>query len=77
MTSKTDAVAIAESFLGRFTTGDFEGAGILLDPDVEMRALLPGGPQKYHGREEVTGRIKLWFGTGDDIETTHAESQGR
>lgn len=75
MTIGTDTVEIAESWLGRFTTGDFDGAGILFDPDVEMRALLPDGPRTYNGREEVTGRLKWWFGSGDDIQTTHAEAR--
>lgn len=75
MTIRTDAVGIAESFLGRFTTGDFEGTGILLDPDIEMRALLQDGPQKYTGRKEVMGRLKWWFGTGEDIQTTHAKAR--
>lgn len=75
MTIGTDTVGIAESWLDLFTTGDFDGAGTLLDPDVEMRALLPDGPHVYNGREEVTGRLKWWFGSGDDIQTTHAEAR--
>ena len=73
-TAPIGTVAIAERFLDRFTTGDFEGAADLLDPDVEMRALLPDGPQTYNGREEVAGRLKFWFGTSDDTRTVHAEA---
>lgn len=74
MTVETNTVEIAESWLERFTAGDFDGASVLFDPDVQMRALLPDGPQTYNGREEVTGRLKWWFGTGDEIQTTHAEA---
>ena len=75
MTTKVDTVAIAESWLGRFTTGDFDGVGALFDADVEMRALLPDGPQTYKGREEVTGRLKWWFGSGDEVRPVHAEAR--
>ena len=74
-TVETNSVGIAESWLERFTTGDFDGASALFDPDVQMRALLPDGPQTYNGREEVIGRLKWWFGTGDDIQTIHAEAK--
>lgn len=75
MTVATDTVRIAESWLDRFTAGDFEGAGALFDTNVEMRALLPDGPQTYNGREEVTGKLRFWFGTGDDVQATHAEAR--
>ena len=74
-TFDTNTVEIAESWLERFTTGDFDGASELFDPAVQMRALLPDGPQTYNGREEVTGRLKWWFGTGDDIQTIHSEAR--
>ncbi|MDQ3645309.1 MAG: sulfurtransferase TusA family protein [Actinomycetota bacterium] len=75
MTAASDTIRIAELWLDRFTTGDFDGAAALLDPNVEMRALLPDGPQTYNGREEVSGRFKWWFGAGDDIQTTRAEAR--
>lgn len=75
MTVRMDTVAIAEAWLGRFSTGDFDGAGALFDPDVEMRALLPDGPQTYNGREEVTGRLRWWFGSGDEVRSVHAEAR--
>ncbi len=74
VTVETNTVAIAETWLDRFSTGDFDGAAALLDPDVEMRALLPDGPQTYKGREEVTGRLKWWFGSGDEVRSVHAEA---
>ena len=75
MTVETDTLAIAASWLNLFTSGDFGGTAELFDPDVEMRALLPDGPQTYNGREEVTGKFRRWFGTGDEIETIHAEAE--
>lgn len=69
-----DTVSVARSWLDLFTAGDFDGAGRLFDPHVEMRALLPDGPQTYNGREEVTGKFRRWFGAGDEIETIHAET---
>ncbi|MFP5352460.1 MAG: nuclear transport factor 2 family protein [Actinomycetota bacterium] len=75
VTATTDTVGIAGSWLARFTSGDFDGVAALFDPDVEMRALLPDGPQTYNGREEVTGRFRWWFGTGDEIRTIHAEAE--
>lgn len=74
MTSE-DTIAIAESWLGRLTVGDFEGVAELLDSDVEMRALLPDGPRAYNGREEVIGRLKWWFGSGDEARPIHAEAR--
>ena len=75
MTIDTGTVAIAEEWLDRFSAGDFDGVADLFDPDVEMRALLPDGPVTYNGREEVTGRLKWWFGTSDGIETIHADAR--
>lgn len=75
MTAGMDSVSIAEAWLGRFSTGDFDGAAALLHPDVEMRALLPRGPQTYNGREEVKGRFRWWFGSGDEVRLVHAEAR--
>ncbi|MDQ3784890.1 MAG: sulfurtransferase TusA family protein [Actinomycetota bacterium] len=75
MTGEMDTVAIAEAWLGRFSTGDFDGAAALFDPDVEMRALLPDGPHTYNGRKEVTGRLRWWFGSGDEVRSVHAEAR--
>lgn len=75
MTVGTNTVELAESWLARFTSGDFDGVGDFLDPDVEMRALLPEGPHIYTGREEVIARLRWWFGAGDEIRTIHAEAK--
>ena len=75
MTIGTNTVGIAEEWLACFTSGDFDGVGALFDPDVEMRALLPDGPQTYNGREEVTGRLKWWFGSGDEVRSAHGEAR--
>jgi len=75
MTDRTGTVAIAEAWLDRFSTGDFDGTAALFDPDVEMRALLPDGPHTYNGREEVTGKLKWWFGSGDEARSVHAEAR--
>ena len=74
MTTDKNTVTIAETWLDRFSTGDFDGAAALFDPDVQMRALLPDGPQTYNGREEVTGRLKWWFGSGDEVRSVHTEA---
>ena len=75
MATGTDTLAIAEEWLDRFTTGDFDGANALLDPDVELHALLPDGPQTYNGREEVSDRLKWWFGSGDEVRSAHGEAR--
>ena len=75
MSPGPDSVTIAETWLGRFSAGDYDGVADLLDPNVEMRALLPDGPQTYKGREEVTGRLKWWFGSGEDARSVHAEAR--
>lgn len=75
MTVEMDTVTIARTWLDLLTAGDFDGAATLFDPDIEMRALLPDGPQTYNGREEVTNKFRRWFGTGDEVETTHAETK--
>lgn len=74
MTADTRTIVIAEDWLDRFSAGDFDGVAALFDPDVEMRALLPDGPQTYNSREEVTGRLKWWFGSGDEMRSIHAEA---
>ena len=75
MTAGTDSLAIARSWLGSFTAGDFDGVAALFDPDIEMHALLPDGPQTYNGREEVAGRLEFWFGTGEESRSVHAEAR--
>lgn len=75
MSGEMSTVAIAETWLDRFSSGDFDATAALLDVDVEMRALLPDGPQTYNGREEVTGRLKWWFGSGEEVRPVHAEAR--
>ena len=74
MTVGVNTVGIAEEWLGGLSTGDFDAVDALFDTDVEMRALLPDGPHKYNGREEVTGRLKWWFGSGGGCPSVHAEA---
>lgn len=75
MSQEANTVTIAETWLERFSTGDFDGMAALFDPSVEMRVLLPDGPQTYNGREEVTGRLKWWFGAGDEVRPVHTDAR--
>ncbi len=63
------AAAVAERDLDRLTA--------LLTEDVRLRALLPTGLLEVHGRDEVVGTFRDWFGefrsvilddsAGDDV----------
>lgn len=63
------AAAVADRDLGRLTE-EFAA-------DVRLRALLPTGPMEVHGRDEVVGTFREWFGgfasvalddhAGDDV----------
>lgn len=64
---------VARTWLDRLSAGDHDAVAELFDDKIEMRALLPDGPRTYEGKEEVTGRFKWWFGTGDEVRPLHAD----
>jgi TusA-related sulfurtransferase len=70
-----NGTATAETFLRHLGQGAFDSLAELLDRDVVMRALLPGGPQEYSGREEVKGRFEWWFGAGESLQVMHSEAR--
>ncbi len=53
---------VGEAFLDAITARDFDTLHTLLDPAVEMRALLSGGYTEYHGADQVTGAYAGWLG---------------
>jgi hypothetical protein len=66
------APTVGEVFVGRLATGDFEGLGELLEPDVELQALLPDGLHTWQGPHRVTRAFVRWFGGVDRYELLRA-----
>jgi TusA-related sulfurtransferase len=67
MTS-TSSPPILGAFVERLAARDFEGLAECLDPDVRLRALIPGGPEERHGRAAASGRFADWFGDATTFE---------
>jgi hypothetical protein len=43
-----------------------------LRPDVRFRALLPGGPSEWHGRDDTLDTYRSWFGGAEHFEVIDA-----
>jgi hypothetical protein len=72
--------SVAGSFLEGLTARDFEHLAGTLDPGVRLRALLPGGPGEWHGREAAAAVLRSWFGAAerfDVVDATVGEVAGR
>ena len=64
----TSLAPILDSFVERLAARDFDGLGDALDPDVRLRAIIPGGPEEHNGRAAVVGRFGGWFADAVDFE---------
>jgi len=70
----------ASVFLDGLTNRDYARLASALDGDVRFRALLPSGPNEWHGPDQVAGVLRGWFGSADDfvvVGTTRADVAGR
>jgi TusA-related sulfurtransferase len=70
-----NAQSAPERFLEALTDRDFIRLAGSLAPEVNMRLLLPRGPEQRSGQSEVAARLEGWFATAPRFEvgsTDHA-----
>jgi hypothetical protein len=65
-------LTVAGPFLDGLATQDFARVGEALAPEVDLRALLPGGLREWTGAEAVAHRFATWF--GDTVQFELVES---
>jgi hypothetical protein len=58
----------AGTFLEGLAAQDYARLGRALAPDVQLRALLPGGPREWSGAAVVAERFARWFGDTEEHE---------
>jgi TusA-related sulfurtransferase len=63
-----NAQSAPERFLEALTDRDFIRLAGSLAPEVNMRLLLPRGPEQRSGRSEVAARLEGWFATAPRFE---------
>ena len=66
LTTPPPAWPAAASLLDAISRRDFPSLHLCLDPDVQLRALIPPGPLSAHGVDAVVATFTRWFG-GDDV----------
>ena len=64
--------SIAGRFLEGLAARDFERLAATLRPDVRFRALLPGGPAEWHGRDAAVEVYRSWYGDADQLDVVDA-----
>ncbi|MET0458969.1 MAG: nuclear transport factor 2 family protein [Ilumatobacteraceae bacterium] len=65
-------VPVTDALLGSLARRDFDQLAAVLEPDVVLRALLPGGFHEWTGPERVTEAFGRWFGRVDEFELVAA-----
>jgi len=55
-------------FLEALAARDFTRMADCLDPNATMRALLPYGPDEFHGATRIVETFRLWFGAATGFE---------
>ena len=71
-TSSTD---LGDVFVTSLVDGDSPRLATTLDPDVQMRALIPPGPIEVLGAEAVAGKFAAWFGNAEQLELIRSVSE--
>ena len=65
---KSSATDVGDVFVTALVDGDAPRLAETLDPDVQMRALLPPGPIEVLGAEAVAGKFAAWFGSAEEVQ---------
>ena len=66
--------SLGERLIRAAAAQDFVGAGSLLAPDVEFRALTPQKLFEAHARETVIQVLEDWYSPAEAIEALEAET---
>ena len=65
---ESSATDLGDVFVTALVDGDAPRLAGTLDPDVQMRALLPPGPIEVLGAEAVAGKFAAWFGSAEEVQ---------
>ena len=68
----TPQFAAAAAFLDKLAAGDFDQLAAALEPDAQLKALLPPGYMEWTGQEAVCGAFDMFFGGMDTYEVIDA-----
>ena len=72
---QSSVIDLGGVFVMALVDGDAPRLTGTLDPDVQMRALLPPGPIEVLGAEAVAGKFTTWFGSAERLELIRSESE--
>ena len=72
---QTSVTDLGDVFVTALVDGDTPRLAGTLDPDVQMRALLPPGPIEVLGAEAVAGKFATWFGNAEQLELMRSISE--
>ena len=72
---QSSATDLGDVFVTALIDGDAPRLAGTLDPDVQMRALLPPGPIEVLGAEAVAGKFAAWFGSAGQLELLRSVSE--
>jgi hypothetical protein len=72
---QTSATDLGDVFVTSLVDGDTPRLATTLDPDVQMRALIPPGPIEVLGAEAVAGKFAAWFGNAEELELIRSISE--
>ena len=71
---ESSATDLGDVFVTALVDGDAPRLAGTLDPDVQMRALLPPGPIEVLGAEAVAGKFAAWFGSAEEVQLMRSGS---
>jgi hypothetical protein len=66
---------LGDVFVTALVDGDAPRIAGTLDPDVQMRALLPPGSIEVLGAEAVAGKFTAWFGGAEEVQLLRSDSE--
>jgi hypothetical protein len=64
--------SLAGRFLEGLTSRNYAQLAATLEPNVQFRALLPGGPSEWQGPDETADVLRSWFGSAEQFEVIDA-----
>ena len=60
--------SVADAFVDAIIARDFPGAGALLHPEIDFRAMTPSRIWEATGPDDVVAAFTHWFGDDDHVE---------
>jgi hypothetical protein len=64
--------SLAGRFLESLSSRDYPRLAATLEPNIQFRALLPGGHSEWQGPDETADVLRSWFGGAEQFEVIDA-----